>query len=92
MKINHNFFSTLAVSLAVSLRKTKYNPSVGCIVVRDKTVISSGVTSINGRPHAEYNALNKKMDFKGSDIYLTLEPCTHYGVTPHALILLKIKD
>ena len=92
MKINHNFFSNLAFNLAENhLGKTKYNPSVGCIVVRDKTVISSGVTSINGRPHAEYNALNKKMDFKGSDIYLTLEPCTHYGVTPPCTNLISKK-
>ena len=92
MKINHNFFSNLAFNLAENhLGKTKYNPSVGCIVVRDKTVISSGVTSINGRPHAEYNALNKKMDFKGSDIYLTLEPCTHYGVTPPCINIIKNK-
>ena len=30
---------------------------------------------MNGRPHAEFNALNKKLNFKGSDLYVTLEPC-----------------
>ena len=44
----------------INLGNTKDNPSVGCIVERDGSVISSGVTSINGRPHAEFNALNKK--------------------------------
>ena len=61
MKINHNFFSNLAFQIAEeNLGKTKTNPSVGCVVVKGYSVISSGCTSINGRPHAEFNALNKK--------------------------------
>ena len=61
MRINHNFFSNLAFQIAEeNLGKTKTNPSVGCVVVKGNTVISSGCTSINGRPHAEFNALNKK--------------------------------
>ena len=84
MKINHNFFSNLAFNLAENhLGKTKYNPSVGCIVVRDKTVISSGVTSINGRPHAEYNALNKKMDFKISLAEWSLHRMLYSGKLDH---------
>ena len=60
MKINHNFFSNLAFNLAEShIGKTGTNPSVGCIVVKNKSVISSGVTSFSGRPHAEFNALSK---------------------------------
>ena len=43
----------------INLGSTKTNPSVGCIVEKDGAVISSGYTSLNGRPHAEYNALNK---------------------------------
>ena len=82
MRTNHNFFSYLAFNIAEShLGKTKKNPSVGCIVVKDNSVISSGVTSINGRPHAEFNALNKKLNFSGSNMYVTLEPCGHYGLT-----------
>ena len=65
-----------------NLGKTKLNPSVGCVVVKNNSVISSGHTSIGGRPHAEYNALNIKKDFNGSSLYVTLEPCSHYGVTP----------
>ena len=61
MKKSHNFFSNLAFNLAeIHLGKTNTNPSVGCVVVKDDSVISSGVTSISGRPHAEFNALNNK--------------------------------
>ena len=64
MKANHKFFSNLALNIAENhLGKTSTNPSVGCVIVKDNSVISSGITSINGRPHAEYNALNKKRNF-----------------------------
>ncbi len=92
MKISHNFFSNLAFNLAESnIGKTETNPSVGCIVVKNNSVISSGVTSISGRPHAEFNALNKDINFKGSKMYVTLEPCTHYGKTPPCVDLIKSK-
>ena len=83
MKTNHNNFLKLAFNIAkVNLGKTSLNPSVGCVVVKNNSVISSGCTSINGRPHAEFNALKSQKNFKNSDLYVTLEPCTHYGVTP----------
>ena len=66
----------------INLGSTKTNPSVGCIIEKDGAVISSGYTSLNGRPHAEYNALKKNRDFKNSNMYVTLEPCSHYGLTP----------
>ena len=69
MKTNHSFFCNLAFNLAeYHLGKTKTNPSVGCVVVKNDCVISSGITSISGRPHAEYNALNKRQNFKDSQI------------------------
>ena len=83
MKTNHNNFLRLAFNLAkINLGKTGLNPSVGCVVVKNNSVISSGYTSNNGRPHAEFNALNSKKNFKDSDLYVTMEPCTHYGLTP----------
>ena len=92
MKTNHNFFSTLALNLAEkNLGQTNQNPSVGCLIVKDNAVISSGVTSLKGRPHAEFNALNKKINFKGADMYVTLEPCSHYGVTPPCTNIIKKK-
>tara|TARA_Y100000816_G_scaffold286286_1_gene267181 strand:- start:164 stop:1228 length:1065 start_codon:yes stop_codon:yes gene_type:complete len=93
MKTSHNFFSNLAFNLAeIHLGKTNTNPSVGCVVVKNDSVISSGVTSISGRPHAEFNALNKNINFKNSEIYLTLEPCTHFGKTPPCIDLIKRKN
>jgi len=66
----------------INLGSTSINPSVGCVIVKNNSVISSGRTSFNGRPHAEANALKKKTNIKGSSIYITLEPCSHYGKTP----------
>ena len=73
----------LAFELAkINLGSTKENPSVGCVIEKNGTIISSGYTSVKGRPHAEFNALNKKINFKGSNMYITLEPCSSYGDTP----------
>lgn len=92
MKKSHSLFSNIAFNLAEkNLGKTKDNPSVGCVVVKNNSVISSGCTSLNGRPHAEFIALNKNINFKGSYMYVTLEPCTHYGVTPPCTNLIKKK-
>ncbi len=92
MKINHNFFSNLSFNLAENnLGKTNMNPSVGCVIVKNNSIISSGVTSYNGRPHAEFNALNKKISFKDSVMYVTLEPCTHHGLTPPCTQMIRKK-
>ena len=83
MITNHKFFLNLALQIAEkNLGQTGHNPSVGSIVVKNKSVISSGVTSINGRPHAEFNALNKVKNIAGSTLYTSLEPCIHRGKTP----------
>ena len=82
MKINHNNLLNIAFNIAkINLGKTRLNPSVGCVVVKNNSVISSGVTSLNGRPHAEFNALNVKKNFLNSDMYVTMEPCVHHGLT-----------
>ena len=92
MKTNHNNFLKLAFNIAkVNLGKTSLNPSVGCVVVKNNSVISSGCTSINGRPHAEFNALKSQKNFKNSDLYVTLEPCTHYGITPPCTNIIEKK-
>ena len=93
MTKNHNFFIDLAFNLAEkNLGQTGLNPSVGSIVVKNNSVISSGVTSSNGRPHSEYNALKTLKNFYGASLYTTLEPCTHFGKTPPCVnIIIKKK-
>ena len=79
----HNFYLDLAYQLAeTNLGKTGLNPSVGTVIVKDGSVISSGVTSLKGRPHAEFNALFKIKNSSGASLYTSLEPCVHYGKTP----------
>ena len=96
MTLNHKYYLDLAFQIAEkNLGKTKLNPSVGVVVVKNDSVISTGVTSINGRPHAEFNALNNKNILTGSDLYTTLEPCTHHGKTPpcvNIIVKKKIKN
>jgi len=83
LKLNDYKYFCLAFEQAkINLGSTKTNPSVGCVVVKDNTIISSGRTSLNGRPHAEFNSLNKNLNFHNAQLYITLEPCSHYGLTP----------
>jgi diaminohydroxyphosphoribosylaminopyrimidine deaminase / 5-amino-6-(5-phosphoribosylamino)uracil reductase len=93
MRTNHNYYLNLAFEIAkTNLGKTKLNPAVGSIVVKNNFVVSSGVTSLNGRPHAEFNALKKNINFRGANLYTTLEPCTHFGLTPPCVnIIIKKK-
>ncbi len=94
MTTNHNYYLDLAFRLAENnLGRTRHNPSVGTIVVKNGSVISSGVTSLNGRPHSEFNALNNLTNCYGASLYTTLEPCTHYGKTPPCVnIIVKKKN
>jgi diaminohydroxyphosphoribosylaminopyrimidine deaminase/5-amino-6-(5-phosphoribosylamino)uracil reductase len=76
------------MSLALNLAKARHgltgeNPSVGCVIVKNDEIISIGQTGFNGRPHAEYNAIKDSNEIlNGSTMYVTLEPCSHYGQTP----------
>ena len=76
------------MSLALTLASARHgltgeNPSVGCVIVKDDEIISIGQTGYNGRPHAEYNAIrNSNEILEDSTMYVTLEPCNHYGQTP----------
>ena len=77
-------FMKLAINLARSRKGlTGENPSVGCLIVKDDKIVSIGQTGFNGRPHAEHNAIKNSIEkLKGSKMYVTLEPCNHYGKTP----------
>jgi len=77
-------YMKLAINLARARNgMTGENPSVGCVIVKNDKIISIGQTGFNGRPHAETNAIsNSSQSLIGSKIYITLEPCNHYGKTP----------
>ena len=78
-------FMDLAISLAEDrVGHTGSNPSVGCVIVNQNQIISVGQTGRGGTPHAETVAIKnaKKEKLKGSSMYVTLEPCNHYGRTP----------
>ena len=59
------------------------NPLVGCVVVKDGEIIAEGYHEKYGEFHAERNALTRcKTETKDASLYVTLEPCCHYGKTP----------
>ena len=59
------------------------NPLVGCVIVRDGNIIGEGYHERYGTLHAERNALkNCTEDPRGAVMYVTLEPCCHYGKNP----------
>ena len=58
------------------------NPLVGCVIVKDGQIVSEGYHQEYGHNHAERNALLREGDFRGATLYVSLEPCSHYGKTP----------
>ena len=87
-----NKFMALAIDLA---KRGKYtvspNPSVGCVVVKDHTVLAQGWHKKAGTGHAEVNAFAQLTPEQslGATAYVTLEPCSHYGRTPPCAKLLQ---
>jgi diaminohydroxyphosphoribosylaminopyrimidine deaminase/5-amino-6-(5-phosphoribosylamino)uracil reductase len=73
-----------ALTLARSaLGKTSPNPMVGAVIVQGNKVVGEGFHPSAGQPHAEIFALKQAGEqAKGATIYVTLEPCNHYGRTP----------
>jgi diaminohydroxyphosphoribosylaminopyrimidine deaminase/5-amino-6-(5-phosphoribosylamino)uracil reductase len=59
------------------------NPLVGAVVVKNGEIVGTGYHGVFGGPHAEVYALDEAGEKAcGADIYVTLEPCSHYGKTP----------
>ncbi|HNY65774.1 MAG TPA: bifunctional diaminohydroxyphosphoribosylaminopyrimidine deaminase/5-amino-6-(5-phosphoribosylamino)uracil reductase RibD [Deltaproteobacteria bacterium] len=73
-----------AVALArKGLGRTAPNPPVGAVVVKDGTVVGEGFHPRAGQPHAEVFALRAAgKQARGATLYVTLEPCSHFGRTP----------
>ena len=74
----------LAIELAKKGEgKVNPNPMVGAVIVKDGTIIGEGYHEKYGEGHAEVNAFKSlKEDPSGATMYVTLEPCSHYGKTP----------
>ena len=68
------------------------NPLVGCVVVNDGEIIAEGYHEKYGEFHAERNALLRcQSETKGASLYVTLEPCCHYGKTPPCTEIIIVK-
>src|SRR6056300_37262 len=92
--IKDKIFMELALNLAKARHGlTGINPSVGCVIVKNNKILSIGQTGFKGTPHAEFNAIkNSHENIEGSKMYVTLEPCSHYGKTPPCTNIIIKKD
>ena len=76
----------MALALALGRRglgRTWPNPAVGAAIVKDGIIVGRGWTQPGGRPHAEIEALRRAGEAaRGATLYVTLEPCSHYGKSP----------
>ena len=96
---NNEIFMRKAIELARQGEgKTNPNPLVGAVIVKDGIIIGQGFHTKYGELHAEREALadclRRKNDPRGADIYVTLEPCCHFGKQPpctHAILESGIK-
>jgi len=86
MENKHNKFIRRSFYLAEKgLGYVFPNPMVGCVIVKENKIIGEGYHKKFGGNHAEINAINKvqnKKDIKGASVYVSLEPCSHFGKTP----------
>ncbi len=98
--IMHNDYDVVYMTKAIELAKlgrftTTPNPNVGCVIVKAGQIIGEGYHKKAGQPHAEVYALQMAGEHAhGSTVYVTLEPCSHFGKTPpcaDALIKAKVK-
>ncbi|MBR1728687.1 MAG: bifunctional diaminohydroxyphosphoribosylaminopyrimidine deaminase/5-amino-6-(5-phosphoribosylamino)uracil reductase RibD [Selenomonadaceae bacterium] len=82
--MNDEIYMNEALKIAANARgRTSPNPLVGAVIVKNNRIIAEGWHRQAGTPHAEINALNMAGDLaKDSTLYVTLEPCSHFGRTP----------
>ena len=85
MKIHEKYIKRCIEIGKNGLGTTRPNPMVGCVIVHKNKIIGEGFTSPYGSNHAEVNAIasvQDKSQLKEATLYVTLEPCSHYGKTP----------
>lgn len=85
MKIHEKYIKRCIEIAQNGLGTTAPNPMVGCVIIHNGSIISEGFTSAYGGNHAEVNAINAVKDkslLKEATLYVTLEPCSHFGKTP----------
>ncbi|WP_223551792.1 bifunctional diaminohydroxyphosphoribosylaminopyrimidine deaminase/5-amino-6-(5-phosphoribosylamino)uracil reductase RibD [Aestuariivivens sp. NBU2969] len=95
MNIHEKYIKRCIEIAKNGLGTTRPNPMVGCVIVYNNTIIGEGYTSAYGSNHAEVNAINSvtnKELLKQSTLYVTLEPCSHYGKTPPCSDLIIAHD
>ena len=82
--MNDTKYMARAIQLAkLASGHTAPNPLVGAVVVKDNKIIGEGFHHKAGTAHAEVHALDQAGEAaKGATLYVTLEPCAHYGKTP----------
>lgn len=84
--MNREFYMRRCLQISrLGIGTTRPNPAVGAVVVVGDKIVGEGFTSQYGGNHAEVNAIHAVKDqtvFKKATLYVTLEPCSHYGKTP----------
>lgn len=90
--MNEELFMQRALELAqLAQGDVSPNPMVGCVIVHNGKIIGEGWHQHYGEPHAEVNAVANVLDkaqLPESTVYVTLEPCSHFGKTPPCADLL----
>lgn len=91
--MNHEFYIKRCIELAKKATgKTYPNPLVGAVIVHNGKIIGEGYHQKAGESHAEINAINSVKNpelLPESTIYVSLEPCAHFGKTPPCSLKLK---
>jgi diaminohydroxyphosphoribosylaminopyrimidine deaminase/5-amino-6-(5-phosphoribosylamino)uracil reductase len=83
-RLDDEYYMRLALELAAKARgQTGVNPVVGCVIVKAGRIVGLGSHLRRGEAHAEIHALKMAgEEARGATVYVTLEPCSHYGRTP----------
>ena len=84
--MSHEEYMQIALDLSLyGMGSVAPNPMVGCVIVHNDEIISKGYHTAYGEPHAEVEAIRYVVDksiLKECTLYVTLEPCAHFGKTP----------